>query len=375
MTKDTVLHIAVINRNASAILRSALCTYYQATHLLLIYTNNNVVELNNISAVAKERGLRVSTFALNNEFEIDEDAVSTIAAEIKSHQSIYINTSGATPPLLFTLKHHVKSFDVTWFYVDENSDCIVPIPFTTALPISEKLNLRHFLQLFSYTIEGSARTSSIPTDVREVTEDWVLNITKYKSAFARLNYIASKSLHLDSYALTNSEIQDATLSTLLRDLVDIGFIEQIGSDIRFTSEEARFFANGGWLEVYVLCTVRSLRKTFSQLKQEERSLTVINTQNGLQIKNEIDVACLVDNTLHLIECKTQRYEKGDGNNILFKLETLTDLLGGRHAKALLVSLNELKPHELQRAELLKIKVVQAHQLLQLKQKLADWIAQ
>ncbi len=89
------------------------------------------------------------------------------------------------------------------------------------------------------------------------------------------------------------------------------------------------------------------------------------------------MAALIDNRLHLIECKARKWTKtapkaGPGADALYRLDTLKDLLGGLNARAMLVSYQALPDHDRQRAADLRIDVVAGRDLQRLREKLKRW---
>ena len=103
----------------------------------------------------------------------------------------------------------------------------------------------------------------------------------------------------------------------------------------------------------------------------------LEVERGDGVKNEIDVAFLADNRLHLVECKAKNFKgsrSNDGTEILYKIDSISDVLGGIQARSMLVSYKKLSSHDLKRAEELEVTVVQHRQLHNLRSSLEDWIA-
>jgi len=96
------------------------------------------------------------------------------------------------------------------------------------------------------------------------------------------------------------------------------------------------------------------------------------------VLNEIDVALLKDNRLYLLECKTKRYsgqskKHSEGADVLYKLDSIRDLLGGLQAKAMLVSIKKLQQYHLDRAKELNIEICCYQDLKFLEQKIDKWL--
>ncbi|AMX03647.1 Card1-like endonuclease domain-containing protein [Microbulbifer thermotolerans] len=93
------------------------------------------------------------------------------------------------------------------------------------------------------------------------------------------------------------------------------------------------------------------------------------------MKNELDLALLYDNRLHIIECKTRHYnaEEEDAAEALYKLATLVRQLGGIRARAMLVSHYPLNKADRRRAEVLDIQVVDGRNVRDFRSRLCQWL--
>jgi hypothetical protein len=115
-------------------------------------------------------------------------------------------------------------------------------------------------------------------------------------------------------------------------------------------------AGGGWLEELVFEEIRRLAEQDAKIHDVARQFRInygVHYQNRLS--SELDVACLRDNTLYLIECKTG--QSGVGSNAisaLFKLSELSDTLGGLRGRGIFVSTEAVSVDVHQRARQLGI---------------------
>ncbi len=189
-----------------------------------------------------------------------------------------------------------------------------------------------------------------------------------------MNYYARtarKTLHsqeIDTGHSTFRAFQD-----LLDKLEAIGILEIKNNRLKFHQEADRFYSNGGWLEQYVYATVNTLKKTIPTIQDTVQSVEI--HREGKNIKNELDIAFLCDNRLHLIECKTKNFQKNptSGAETIYKLDSLADTIGGLNARAMLLSFKPLQKYDAQRAKDLHIKVLHGEQLKQLPEHLKQWI--
>ncbi len=140
----------------------------------------------------------------------------------------------------------------------------------------------------------------------------------------------------------------------------------------FKHEEARRFANGEWLESLVHSTVRAIQNELPTIQDHSLGVQVYRKIGEREVRNELDVATIVNNKLHIIECKTKGM-RDDGDDTLYKLESLRDLLGGLQARAMLVSFRPLRHHDLVRAQDLGLAIIGADQLGDLYTHLYDWL--
>jgi hypothetical protein len=113
-----------------------------------------------------------------------------------------------------------------------------------------------------------------------------------------------------------------------------------------------------------------------QIQDLARSVDIVReSRRGEAVPNEIDVACLAENRLYIVESKTRSWrQEGRGADALYRLDTLGDLLGGLQARAVLVSYRQLPAHDLRRAADLKVHVCAGPRLSELRSVLRAWIA-
>jgi hypothetical protein len=196
---------------------------------------------------------------------------------------------------------------------------------------------------------------------------------------AKLNRLASEAEGgLVSGDMDSRSLGDGRLQALIDRFAEAGMLEVRGRRLRFANEQARFFVNGGWLEEHAFDVCTRLRGQVRSIQDVARSVDIVReTERGEEVPNEIDVACLAENRLYLLECKTRVWRGDDaaapGANALYRLDTLTDLLGGLQARAMLVSYHDLPAHVLRRAADLRVRVCTGPRLPELEADLRDWM--
>lgn len=131
------------------------------------------------------------------------------------------------------------------------------------------------------------------------------------------------------------------------------------------NEDARRFSNGEWLENLVHNTVREIQDELPTIQDHSLNVQVYRESGGREVRNELDVATVVNNKLHIIECKTKGM-RDDGDDTLYKLESLRDLLGGLQARAMLVSFRPMRHNDISRAQDLGLALIGPEELKILK---------
>lgn len=162
----------------------------------------------------------------------------------------------------------------------------------------------------------------------------------------------------------------------------LGMLTYDNKYVVFSSEGARFWCNGGWLEEYTHSVLANLRRR--QLVDDYGSnlkLDFTAKVSGVgkdEPQNEIDAAFARDNSLYLIECKTSIMHKRKGafskaTDAIYKLSSLRRGLGGAFGKGMIVSVFQPGEVDLFRAKELGLKVVHGSKVQGLEGEIVQWI--
>jgi hypothetical protein len=336
------------------------------SHLLLFVSkwskSKNIDE--NIRRALSSRGIKVTSVELPSEMWSDiQSVIETTLAEYPNQQ-VAFSGNGGTKPMTLAAYEYCYNDDIPMFYVDghklswlysANNQQLKTIDIEHSLPVEGYL-LSHGYEVISQ----SAPLSSAAC--KDMIKDWVAG--DKKEAIGTLNYIASRGNERNlTIALERNEASTGNpVCSLLDDLSRVGLIEFVTDEkIRFISEEARFFANGGWYELYICMLLQAVnKKHFSGKGKVITSLKVRPLQKTKkEIKNEIDVAYLLNNRLYLFECKTANLSSKNGraDEAIYKLGTLLSSVGGLHAKGSIMSYRDIDLIDKERAQLLNISIV------------------
>ena len=199
-------------------------------------------------------------------------------------------------------------------------------------------------------------------------------MAEWENAIGQLNELAANAeKSLKVVIKDRIPRPDSHLQSLLKECERQGFLSNKNGKFTFTDEDSRFFINGGWLEIYINALLNALW-TQGLLQDHSHINILIRSPRGTE--NELDIAFMAGNRLHIIECKTRRFrnnQAGDvGTESLYKLDSLSDL-AGLGTKSMLVSYRKLEKRDRGRARDLKIKTVEYTALQKMKDILRDWI--
>lgn len=337
--------------------------------------------------------INVSRCEFKDPLDVDQirNTIQICLANHPRKDEIALNLSGGTRLMSIAAYDVFKQINNPIFYIDPSNDQIIWINNPQNLPqvdLKDKIQLPAFLLVHGVTLKSDAGPAPISGNTRSITAELIRQIEKFSAPLSFLNGLASSAEHrlYTNYNPALFKGENESLLQLVELFKRFNLLRVLNGTITFTSEAARFFVNGGWLEEHTyncVCKLRDeLKKDSSgeELIQDlRRSMCVEKIHQEIVIKNELDVAFLADNKLHIIECKTKRLDRdsgphAEGAEVLYKLDTLRDHIGGLQAHAMLVSYKPLKQEHLCRAADLGIEVCAGKDILNLLQRLREWIA-
>lgn len=284
---------------------------------------------------------------------------------------VMLNVTGGTKPMAIAAQEAFRMADKPVFYINIDNDELVWLDRKReSIKMTPNLSLKNFLTIHGFEIVDSAENIRLSAEwatfARDLAKD---GATTWGKSLRTLNYYAMRAQErdvLDVGRITADNVPH------WNDLMDSLFYNEIISKqdrLTFKSPEARAFANGGWLEYLVFEAVKDIggiKKPLLNLK--------IKDSTGNQ--NELDVAFLARNRLHIIECKTKRLDarkdeiEGPAADTIYKLDSLRKA-GGLRTKGILVSFRPIAAPHKRRAEESGITVIDQQGLSRLKELLAN----
>lgn len=326
--------------------------------------------------IYKPRGISVERCLIENPWDADRirDQVEDLLLTQYPDGGIALNATGGTKLMSIAAYEAFRSCEFPVYYVHPEHDRLIWLsPKLPDVDLSDRLKLEDYLMAYGSPVDKLDRTG-VKESIRQLSQELLTNFDRYANELGTLNYLALKA---DNPQLT-SEIELGPRSRpLLRELLELfeaaGLCRIDNHSLRFADENARFTVNGGWLEMHTYALCLNLKKACG-IQDAACNITIKREPAGRAvIKNEIDIGLIKANRLHLIECKTQRFKEDKDADVLYKLDSLRDLMGGLQGRALLVSFNSLNKSSRARAKELNIQLCCQTELRNLQYHLQTWL--
>ena len=331
----------------------------------------------------KAQGMEVTLLDLPDAYNYAalSDAFLNFLAE-HEHEDIALNVTGGTKLMAVAAQEAFREAGKPVFYVSVETDEVLLIGASSDKPVAPlraKLKVHEMLRAHGYQVTTQA-PPQISRDLRDLTARLIDHVASSGRALGAFNALARAARDANLKAELNEDQRDSrALGDIIALFEDAGLLRQTGNTLTFKNEESRVFANGGWLEAHVFEALQSLRAQHEALTDVALGVRVqfegAQGTAAANDKNEIDVAFLYRNTLHLIECKTANLALpgagGDDNKAteaIYKMESLLKL-GGLRTKGMVVDYRgqfASNPANQKRAQEADIEIVSGAQLKDLK---------
>jgi len=328
-----------------------------------------------LETIFKPRGIHVEQYPIDDPW--DAEKISDTILDILSQTAdgeLALNATGGTKLMSIAAYEAFRSMNAPIYYVHPEHDRVLWLsPKQQAHELADRLKLKEYLMAYGAIHVDIPSPHGVKAEMRALTETLLAGIDRYAEELGTLNYLAYMA---DNPTLTvdieNGPQSKPRLWELLELFESKGVCSIHGHRLRFSDADARFIANGGWLELHTYGVCLNLKSALA-IQDVACNLTIQRQPPGkTPVKNEIDVGLIKANRLHLIECKTKQFEKG--TDVLYKLDSLRDLIGGLQAKAMLVSFNDPGKATRARARDLNIAVCCKTELQNLQQVIHAWLS-
>ena len=264
-----------------------------------------------------------------------------------SGADVALNVTGGTKLMAMAGQDVFRSDGKPVFYVNVENDRVLVLGKSgEETQLTAGLKVHEMLAVHGHDATVPSQPQ-VTAEERDLAARLIDRVQSDGWALGAVNAIAMDAKRKNSLAvkLTRDQFDSKSISTLLELFADAKVLLLQGDLLRFKSEASRAFVNGGWLEMHVFQTLQNLRGKHKTISDVASNVVIPfdgrvgNASNAKM--NEIDVAFLSKNTLHLIECKTANLAvTGHGDDdkateALYKMESLLKL-GGLRTKGMVV---------------------------------------
>lgn len=368
------VHLAIYHPKHAGILSAAI--ELKTNKVILLHRNED--DISGLKSAIQARGIACETETVEFDTQLARDQFARLL-ETHQNQKLILNASSGYSKLLLLAFEQFTNFGYPVFLVDKFTDELHWLNqkhTNQDFHLSHQIKLKEYLKSFNTQIIDQGQNTPEPASSRELTE-WVIDhLGQSDKAISTLNFMAMSADANHKYHLSHKDLQNHTFQELLDRFESAGKLTIRGKKLKFSNKESRFYCNGGWLENHVFSLLFGIRAKRPQIADLAKGMTIVRNQG--KVRNEIDVAAICHNRLHIIECKTRRFgnskaDKSAANSAIYRLDTIKSISGGHSGKAMLISYQALNKYTLSRAKDLGIYCCSHTQLKQLEQHLYQFI--
>ncbi|MCG6302158.1 DUF1887 family protein [Vibrio vulnificus] len=377
------VHVGIIDQDPVRLVTPLLDLRTVSTHIVFIGDESQRDMYQRLHSVLAQRDITSELFVIPSvvDTRLIKQSIQALAEDLKSRgEDVKLNASCGLRHRLLSVYEVFRTYHWPIFVVEPNSDklCWLYPDGREDTQVQDRITVADYLTIFG--ARGEFNEVELPPQLdqklHELGERWASHALELGPGLATLNYLATTCRKEQKLDVELSEKQQGyrELNMLLADLVEAQIATYENGILTFANEDARRFSNGEWLETLVHSTVKQIQDDMPTIQDHSLNVQVYRQLGEREVRNELDVASVVNNKLHIIECKTKGM-RDDGDDTLYKLESLRDLLGGLQARAMLVSFRPLRHNDLTRAEDLGLALIGPDELKDLKKHLTEWFAQ
>ncbi|GHT89569.1 hypothetical protein AGMMS49545_00130 [Betaproteobacteria bacterium] len=378
------VHVCIVSDQPTPNLMPILDKNFRPQEVVLLVSERMKEKAKSLERVLKSNGLhKVHCVDLPDSYRMDtvEAKVLELLGDYDK-SDIALNVTGGNKLMAIAAYQTFHSLDYPVFYVTVDGsgseilllDDIQNGDYTKLTAQPTKLKLEEYLEVHGFKISDQPKDAEF--DFPDLTNE-LINHAQYAEVLGELYFAVSNQKPKDSLVMKTPESRHIYQMSRMLDLFEEHKLIQINKQkntLTFVDKRAKNYIMGGWFEEHVYQVVRQL----PDIQGVAINLKITNAREHVHQPNEIDIAVMKDNVLHVIECKTVNYKsdanKGKAQDALYKLETLKKL-GGLRTQAALVSYLDLPSQARDRAKGSGIKIIEKQDLPGLKKHLANWMSQ
>lgn len=283
-----------------------------------------------------------------------EKICRTVRARLVPGLRYCVNLAGGTRYMALAVQQVFEKFHADYYYLDVEKNVIVKSVFDDSIyddddhffPVKYRMSVAEYLQIHSVKHDIKSLKDFEPIRSREEVERFLTIFTSGQLTNAdydvletlRCHYRDKKRIHIQQVELAGEYGCPATpnLSAFLN---YIYFLPKINGVL--LKEELEYLT-GGWFEEYVYYQM------IENLKPNEALIGPHIGREGLSLNNELDVVCIKNNKLFVIECKSGVQGKRMFNEIVYKACALREMMLGISCYSYIFSLKKDHKEDLKR---------------------------
>lgn len=375
-------HLCLVSAQATPNLVPAIDLGFRPSSVTLAVSEDMQDKARWLEKVLREQGTKVEKLTIPNPYDYSQCWECFAEWLGKQTNGVALNATGGTKVMAMAALDVFREERKPVFYVNIENDEVIRLDTREApFALPTKIKLKQYLEVHGYSVLKLSKP-----DIHRETRDFVQRLA-YESerlgkALGRLNWLASQAVEnkaigaFISLPLERRDLDSKAFDKLITMFKHERMLDVTDNKLVFPDEEARKFVNGGWLEYLILEALSTLA---SELGITDWAMGIeVLAPNG-KTRNELDAACLLKNTLHIIECKSAnlaldgKLGETSGTDALYKLDALRRM-GGLRTQAMLVDFRgSLNDTDKSRAAQMNLKVVSGSQLRDLRGALKTWL--
>ena len=373
-------HVCLISDQATPNLLPLLDEAWRPRKVVLATSTLMTERSNALAGLLKTKGIAVEVLALRDVYDyasLCEDFLGFLAS--RQGETVALNVTGGTKLMAVAAQEVFRADDRQAFYVSIETDEIVFLSGGHGAALNAKLKIAESLRAHGYIAHGG-ETPQINGAQRDLTARLVDRVSSFGPALGQINSLAQQAKATLQCQMTDAQADSKKLADMIDLFAQAGYVKQLGATLKFADEASRFFVNGGWLEYHLLQTLRDLQGTHP-ITDITLNLKVTHPDGITQ--NEIDVAFMLRNTLHIIECKTANLaqpgvtQDDKATETVYRMESLLKL-GGLRTRGMIVDYRgafSASEANRKRAQLSKLAILSGSELKDAKGQIARrWMA-
>lgn len=372
-------HLYLVSHQATANITPTLDDEIRPDNVFLMVNSVMARRAELLSGVLKQvAGVQVQNWMIDDVWDVEHIITRTMELlEQYPDEEFALNATAGTRPMSIGAFQVFQAYQKPVFYVHPEDDRLIWL-YPRDQPthqLADRVRLPQFLHAHGSEIKAQGNPSVLPA-YRELAEDLIANINYFDKPVSTLNWYAKQNVNVESTELSSKHLRWDALLDLLDRLEMIEILTVESNCLNFRDNEAKKFASGGWLEQFVYSELLQIRQLLPQIQDVAQSIIVSRELLGEAVQNELDVAFLCNNHFYVIECKTGQLDIQSGQvgtQILYKLDSLKDLLGGFRGQGMVVSYKSMTTLDKRRAADLGIEVCDGNQLQNLRSRLIQWL--